>query len=1534
MKKRLATCLILTLFLLQINTFLIQTNVSASSVVQNAFDLDTLITGDPTLSRTSSLTYATGIYDFDMWDFNGLCDSIGVGYDYDGYCEVIERFFLPLNIRFVGFTGINSWLTHATTPTDSIPFSQGVDTILDACDKYGIAVFFVIPGGQWGASGVPPSWDASVIAAHPELQTYDRDGNLKQPGEKPCYVIDNPLLFEQFKEDLARIYEMYGHHPSWVGFYNGIPGGDHAHYVGSTASNIVNTGYHPDTMRNYANSKYFREVVDINTGLHYEDGSPSKLYDTFVASKSFMSYGYGMLQEVGGIEVYQGSSGYAVYVKFKAPENLNGFKAVWYGGKYSGAPPSQPLGSLKATLYPNQGPYDQNFPDFANPMESISDVQVVGENTVDWQPAISFTSTIAKSDYYWIVFTAEGGDSNNFYDVHRRRYQVDPGDGQVLRYEVSGWYYAGSPILKIQDLNGVDKLVMPYQEYGWAVNSNNVNQYFTPEEDLTVNYVWLMITDRVYDDLPHPVHIIRESDGAILASGYIDQEIMHGIYKWIPVRLDQRITLSAGTKYILRIEGAPLNPSDPQGITNPWTLHPLNTDPIELGFQGGVDQPVWGGTYSRTLGFKLADMDLPIANFGYTGPWRPSGWEHSRPAISTATWYATRFKPTVTAQLQSIEVFIYKEGSPGDLIVELWEGDDQPTVKKESKQVSVTGDGYVMLTGWSTTVNANVRYWLIFKSASGEGYRLRRSPNPYLFGLWYTTDGVNWQPPDVGDPSLVVQTTQERLAGTDDLSDDIFLKKSTPVAQSVTPTSDIVAKGIFFFMYVSGNNPATDIIVEIRSDAGGEPSDTVLASGVSTGSMFDRQSMNSLNYADLDFPVELKAGTKYWIVIYSEEEDYAPRINFFYCKYPEDSFGGVNDKALRFSNGVWGQPTSKTFGQTGGDIYFAIAEPPFPTTTYSIPELAEEIETYHYKDNRNEPLEGWNTYLNLWCTRHLKNLLEWFEGYTGKRWIGLDVNEYGMVQEVEGEDYLYTYRAVTGPLPNQGPPSYGELRDDCLRKVRELLIHGGTGLYSEGALGHNQDNTGAITSEQIGYYYRFTVPLLARGIHAFDVDAPHLANDTQQQWSRFYGDILSRMRYYGGYFGNEKSAVKALFLGDQDIGITPQFLTPAIDIKMEGFMGFSGDYNLTKYGDFKQFDVIVGFSGRPSLSQLSTDAQERIKDFVSDGGGLVCFGGYPSWASEIFADSETIPVDHIINSPYTESDFVDSRPEISVSSYGLGRGVVVQLKRSWWKVGTDPDIPGAPRDSILVLVTNSLFYAGDKESFIPAWWYPQYRDFQPWHEEVWYSICGKPGSPVLLWLSNDGESTEFEIHLNAMFYGIDSSGWLAIDVQNWEVVAKGSGTDIKIDTTIPAESWKPIYIMNATSDLQALYSNIFLLDESTDTNAATYVLEGPYKQTSWLLVTSTRQPVSVSANNTGSLQEYSLEDLSSSSTLEGWYYDSTNEILYIKFHTTSPVNVEISLTVIPEFPTWMPFLITFAAVTVLVVLAKRKLKRSFLWKKK
>jgi len=220
----------------------------------------------------------------------------------------------------------------------------------------------------------------------------------------------------------------------------------------------------------------------------------------------------------------------------------------------------------------------------------------------------------------------------------------------------------------------------------------------------------------------------------------------------------------------------------------------------------------------------------------------------------------------------------------------------------------------------------------------------------------------------------------------------------------------------------------------------------------------------------------------------------------------------------------------------------------------------------------------------------------------------------------------------------------------------------------------------------------------------------------------------------------------------------------------------------------------------------------------------------------------------------------------------------------------------APKDSYLVLLNNAIFYAAKKENLIPAWWYQStYKDRHPWHSELRYSVNGKPGGPILLWLSNNNQTTTFEMHLNASFYGIDPNGWLAIDVQRWKVVAKGMGQDIAINVTVPAESWMPIYIMNSTSNLKAEYSNLPLKAEETSRNSANYTVQGFQNQTGWLVISATRPPVNVVANTTGVLsQAETLSSLNSSATSQGWYYDPTWKLLLVRFKTASTVQIQVT----------------------------------------
>jgi hypothetical protein len=329
---------------------------------------------------------------------------------------------------------------------------------------------------------------------------------------------------------------------------------------------------------------------------------------------------------------------------------------------------------------------------------------------------------------------------------------------------------------------------------------------------------------------------------------------------------------------------------------------------------------------------------------------------------------------------------------------------------------------------------------------------------------------------------------------------------------------------------------------------------------------------------------------------------------------------------------------------------------------------------------------------------------------------------------------------------------------------------------------------------------------------------------------------LNRIRFFGDYSGSEIDAVKALFIGDSDIGITLQFLTPSVDVTLCGFEGAKGDYNLTGYGDFSGFDVIVWWSDSPSMEEISDDARLRIRTFVASGGGLVVTTPWADWANELLGldclneaigsgNIASVNYSHPIIRPFTDiSEYTyhardqrvvalsptvsyvvgdtNGQPWISTNDYGNGSAILCgSTTDALGKIGTSPNVYGAPRDSYLVLLNNAILYAGNKSSSTPSWWYENtYKAQHPWHDELRYSISGNYGGPILLWISNNNETTQFEIHLNATFYGIDSNGWVAFDLQNWTAIKKGSGEDINISITLPAKSWMPICITSLAGD--------------------------------------------------------------------------------------------------------------------------------------
>jgi len=237
-------------------------------------------------------------------------------------------------------------------------------------------------------------------------------------------------------------------------------------------------------------------------------------------------------------------------------------------------------------------------------------------------------------------------------------------------------------------------------------------------------------------------------------------------------------------------------------------------------------------------------------------------------------------------------------------------------------------------------------------------------------------------------------------------------------------------------------------------------------------------------------------------------------------------------------------------------------------------------------------------------------------------------------------------------------------------------------------------------------------------------------------------------------------------------------------------------------------------------------------------------------------------------------------------------------------------------DSYMTLLTNAVLYAAHQDSLIPAVWTTTYTTTQPWNQIV-YSIDGSVGHPLLWVSSNSSSSQVFDVHLNAAFYGITGS-WIAVDMQNMSVIASGSGSDIHIRATVKAFDWLPIYIISRPGNLQPVYSTASMTSSSVSSSGGQYATSGRHDASSWLVLSMASPPTSVTSSKSSEpLPAYSTLSALNSSKIgeyctsiasggrcntftylnqQGWYYDSTNSLLYVHFQQGSPAMIEVSLS--------------------------------------
>lgn len=630
-----------------------------------------------------------------------------------------------------------------------------------------------------------------------------------------------------------------------------------------------------------------------------------------------------------------------------------------------------------------------------------------------------------------------------------------------------------------------------------------------------------------------------------------------------------------------------------------------------------------------------------------------------------------------------------------------------------------------------------------------------------------------------------------------------------------------------------------------------------------------------------------------------------------------------------------------------------------------------------------EALIGWNVtqYVQtnyaktlLWYTEMPQSIVQLIPGFNPNYFLFSQAN-FGSCFGVGPNECQ-----GTSPVPGS---SNGYWPSNTETMFNSLLSLSNQQINLQTSIGDILDNTGNPSSTDFLGQYLMTYPMVPAaplsladatwGINCGRSACPTIDNLQQQQYTRGFGSILNRMENNGLYFGSQDSAApKVLWITSSDDGLFPEFTTPALNIIT---YPNNADQNVSLYGSFSQFNVIVGMPESPTANFLS-----RLQAFVQSGGGYVdtSFGELPNItpcttscsASTLTAailglstsgisapnsvGPETIAVSSPITSSYPSINFgaywtryqistttstiymTDSvgNPVLSVNTYVSGHGVEIEQPYAHLSnVGNGPNFEnngqyGTPRDSWVSLFINAVYAAAGKTSMLPIIWQSSYNSQQNWSPYLQYSIDGTPSEPILLWLSNnDTVSSPFQLDLSATFFGIGTGGWIAMNVATMQVIGSGTGNAIDISTNVPAQSWAPIYIMSYTSSPSSaipLYTTDSLLSQSTSGGYPVFNVNGFLNSSSWLVmeVPSGTTFNSVISSYTGAMPKYpDLQTLSQSvigyqcpslfgsgacssfvfDNQQGWYYDSTNNLLYIHYEADDPISLTLSPNTGPAY---------------------------------
>jgi hypothetical protein len=227
-------------------------------------------------------------------------------------------------------------------------------------------------------------------------------------------------------------------------------------------------------------------------------------------------------------------------------------------------------------------------------------------------------------------------------------------------------------------------------------------------------------------------------------------------------------------------------------------------------------------------------------------------------------------------------------------------------------------------------------------------------------------------------------------------------------------------------------------------------------------------------------------------------------------------------------------------------------------------------------------------------------------------------------------------------------------------------------------------------------------------------------------------------------------------------------------------------------------------------------------------------------------------------------------PNLLISAQALGLGKVVFID-----FGSSP-IPQISDQS--VVLSNII---SDAAGIPPPFWY-EASDSQASSTET-YSVEGTRGSPVLVWVYNPAPSAStFTLDLNGTYYGVPSS-WKTIQIPGPSVTV-GSGSDVRIQTTVPAQTLIGVLVVPRTEP-HISYSSASVLSQFAYPDQSLYSIQGTYNQSILVTISTNESANQILLDNRTSLPQTSSAGQLYNAT-SGWYFDGQTDSLFVKYQST------------------------------------------------